>query len=148
MSDGDVAADGIVHVNGLGLPGLPRPGHECVGFGSQGADGAEVDDVAGQLSHQHLLNVRANLRSRVEEINNRLLRTEMNGHKSVFRTDCTHLHLISSASCAQIFAAGHLGGESDAASAVDAAGHDGLDQRAEVLVLHGTLATQVVVGEA
>ena len=42
---------------------------------------------------------------------------------------------------------GGQGAEPDAARAVDAAGHDGLDERPDVLVLDGALAAKVAVGE-
>lgn len=56
-----------------------------------------------------------------------------------------HLHLIAPAGGAEVLAPGHLRREPDAARAVDAARHHRLDQRAQVLVLHGALAKQVVV---
>ena len=49
------------------------------------------------------------------------------------------LHVLAAAGGAQLRHAGDLGGEADAAGAVDAAGHVGLDQRAEVLVLNRPL---------
>jgi hypothetical protein len=54
------------------------------------------------------------------------------------------LHVLAAADGAELFHAGDLGHEADAAGAVDAAGHVGLDQRPEILVLDRAL----VVGEA
>ncbi len=58
------------------------------------------------------------------------------------------LHVVSSSCSSQIFTSGHLRGESDTPGAVDAAGHHGLHQRPEVLVLDGALAGELVVHEA
>ena len=37
------------------------PGHECIWFGGERSDRAEIDDVSAHLRHQHLLNVGADL---------------------------------------------------------------------------------------
>ena len=78
----DVGTDRVVYVNGfrfpasvlldwkkclqsirksLYQPGLPRPGHEGVGFVRKCTHGAEVDDVARELGHEHFVDVSANL---------------------------------------------------------------------------------------
>ena len=97
---------------------LPGPGAEGVGLRGQGTDRAEVDDVAGHLGVEVLLEVRADL-----EIVTTTSRTELGG-------------------------AGNVVGEPDASGAVDAAVHRRLDQRANVLVLNGTLAADLVEAAA
>ena len=49
------------------------------------------------------------------------------------------LHVLAAADGAEILDARHLGAEPDAARALDAAGHDRLDQRPDILVLDGAL---------
>ena len=112
--DADIAADRVHHVDGLGLGQLPRPGVEGVGLRGQRADRAEIDDIARQLRGQRLLDIGADL------------------------------HVLAAPGGAELLDAGHLGDEADAARAVDAARHMGLDQRAEILVRHRAL----VLGEA
>ncbi len=74
----NVRSYSIVHVDGLCLPGLPRPGHEGVRLVGERANGTQVDHVAGQLGHEHLLDVGSDL------------------------------HFVAAARCAQIFATGDL----------------------------------------
>jgi hypothetical protein len=50
--DADVRADGVHHVDRLGLAQLPRARVEGVGLGGQRADRAEIDDVALQFGRQ------------------------------------------------------------------------------------------------
>jgi hypothetical protein len=107
--DADVAADGVEHIDRLGLLQLPRPRHEGIGLRGQRADRAEIDDVGGELRGESFLDVGADFQ------------------------------MLTAADGAQLFHARHLGREAHAARAVDAAGHHGLDQGAEVLVEHGPL---------
>src|SRR5690606_39718336 len=71
---------------------------------------AEVDDVAGELMVHATLDVGADA------------------------------HVLAAAGGAQFLDAGDLRAEADAARAMDAAGHVGGDQRADVLVLDDALA--------
>ncbi len=103
--DADIAANGIEHIDRLGLAQLPRAGDEGVGLRGQRADRAQIDHVARQLGGQRFLDVGADL------------------------------HVLAASGSAEFLDAGDLGGEADAAGAVDAAIHAGLDQRAEILVL-------------
>ena len=111
--DADVAAHGVHHVHGLDLGQLPRPRGEGIRRGRQRPHRAQVDHVARQLGRQRLFHVGADLQ------------------------------VLAAAGGAELRHAGDLGGEADAAGAVDAPGHDGLDQRPQVLVLHGALALAV-----
>ena len=61
MVNDDVTSDGIQNVDGLGSPHFPGASGEGVGLGGQRADGANVDDVAGELAGEHLLDVGADL---------------------------------------------------------------------------------------
>ena len=112
--DPDVAAHRVHHVDGFGLGEFPGPRVEGVGLGGQRADRAQIDDVARQLRGERLLEIGADL------------------------------HMLAAPGGAELLDAGDLGHESDAARAVDAARHVGLDQRAEILVGHRAL----VLGEA
>ena len=105
--DPDVAADRVEHVDRFGLAQLPRPGAVLVGLGVQRADRAEVDDVALQLRVQRALDPGADL------------------------------HVLAAAGGAELLDARDLVEEADAARAVDAAGHVGRDQRAQILVGDG-----------
>ena len=103
--DPDIAADRIQHVDRLGLAQLPRAGIEGVGLGGQGADRADVDHVAGQFRRDRLFDIGADL------------------------------HMLTAPGGAELGRAGDLVGEPDAAGAVDAPCHEGLDQRPEILLL-------------
>ena len=61
VSDENVGSDGIHHVDRVRFASLPRTRHKRVRFGRQGADRAQIDDVAAQFRQKHLLNVRADL---------------------------------------------------------------------------------------
>jgi hypothetical protein len=61
MGDDNIAAHAVQDVNGLCLARLPGPRHERVRLGGERADGTEVDDVAGELGHEHFLDVGADL---------------------------------------------------------------------------------------
>ena len=74
------------------------------GFGGQRADRAKIDDIAREF--------RANALSQIGR----------------------DLHILAAAGRAQIGHAGNFGGKADAARAMDAAGHHGLDQRADIFV--------------
>ncbi len=83
MGDDNIAAHAVQDVHGLCLARLPGPRHEGVRLGSERAHGTEVDDVAGELGHEHLLDVGADL------------------------------HGVAAPGGAQVLHARHLGGESD-----------------------------------
>ena len=111
--DADVGAQRIDHVDRSRSCAAPRARLEGVGLGGQRADRAEVDQVAGELGRERLLDVGRDL------------------------------HALAAAGRAQLLDAGHLGGEADAARALDAAVHRRLDQRPELLVGHGALVLVV-----
>ena len=134
MRDNDVAPQTVHDVNALRLPRLPRPSHEGIRLAGQGSNGAQVDDIAGQLGHDHLLHVGADL------------------------------HIVASASGAKVFHSSHLAREPDTPEgvrndnrqektvlwqpgAVNASGHNGLDKWPDVLVLNGSLPSELIVGE-
>ena len=83
MRDNDVAPQTVHDVDALRLPRLPRPSHEGIRLAGQGSNGAQVDDIAGQLGHDHLLHVGADL------------------------------HIVASASGAKVFHSSHLAREPD-----------------------------------
>ena len=95
---------------------LPRPRREGVGLRGERADRAEIDHVALQLRGHRLLEIGGDL------------------------------HVLAAADGAELRHAGDLGHEADAARAVDAARHDGLDQRADILVLDRALVLLVAAG--
>eukprot|EP00123_Amoebidium_parasiticum_P005546 comp16716_c0_seq1/m.14993 comp16716_c0_seq1/g.14993 ORF comp16716_c0_seq1/g.14993 comp16716_c0_seq1/m.14993 type:complete len:734 (+) comp16716_c0_seq1:240-2441(+) len=116
--DPDVASSSIENIDGLRLAQLPWAGSESIGLGREGTHGAQVDDVARHLRLEHLLDVRADL------------------------------HVVATASGAQVLHAGHLVGKAHTTRALDAAGHLHLDKGTNVLVLNSALACKVHVGEA
>eukprot|EP00967_Tisochrysis_lutea_P000294 scaffold402_cov21-Tisochrysis_lutea.AAC.1 len=57
----DVGAQCITDVHGLSALQLPAPRSECVGLGGQRTHGAQVDNIARQLTLHQLLHVGADL---------------------------------------------------------------------------------------
>src|SRR5262249_36452872 len=107
--DADGRAERVHDVDRLGLVELPRPRGEGIGLGGERTDGAEIDDVALQLG----------------------------GH-GVFEIG-RDLGVLAAPDGAELRHAGDLGHEADAARAVDAPIHDGLDQNPDILVLDRAL---------
>ena len=107
--EADVGADGVGHVDRERLLELPRTRFEGIGLAGQRADRAQVDHVGRQLVLGRLFQIRADL----------------HGLAAVERADLVDTR--------------HFLGEPHAPGAVDAARHRGLDERAHVLVGHGTL---------
>ena len=97
----------------FGLAQLPRPRVERPRPVRQRADRAQVDDVGRQLREDAALEIGGDL------------------------------HVLAAADGAELLDAGDLGHEADAARAVDAAGHERLDQRADVLLLDRALVLDV-----
>ena len=114
--DADRRADRVHHVDRLRLAELPRPRRERIGFRGQRADRADVDEIALQLRAQRLLEVGRDL------------------------------HVLAAAGRAHFRHAADFRREADAARALDAAVHRGLDQRAEILVLDRALVLGVAAG--
>lgn len=112
--DADIAANAVEHVNRLGLLELPRTAVERAGARGERTDGAEVNNVTRHLRVEHLLDVSADL------------------------------ELVATTSGAEILHACNLIGVTDTAGALDATGHDRLDERAQVLVLDSALAGGLV----
>ena len=114
--DADRRADRVHDVDRFGLVELPRPRREGVGLVGERTDRAEIDYVTLQLRGHCLLEISGDL------------------------------HVLAAADGAELGHAGDLGGEADAARAVDAARHDGLDQRADIFVLDRALVLLVAAG--
>src|SRR5581483_7831524 len=106
----EVGSDGVVRGHQGMGDHLPGPRTEAVRLRDERTDRTQVDDVARKLVMHGLLDVRA------------------------------HLHLFAPTDHAELLIAGDLLGETDTARAVDAAGHVGCDQGAEVLVGDRSLA--------
>ena len=111
--DADRRAERVHHVDRLGLVELPRPRRERVRFRGQRPDRAEIDNVALQFR----------------------------GHR--FFEISRDLHVLAAADGAELGYASNFGGEADAACALDAAVHRGLDQSADVLVLDRALVLAI-----
>ena len=107
--DADGGAHGVHHVDGLGLLQLPGPGVEGVGLGGQGADRAQVDDVPRQLRGD--------------------------GAAQIGRD----FNIFAARDEADLRHAGDFADEAHAAGALDAPGHDRIDQRTHGLFLDGPL---------
>ena len=103
--DADRGADRVHHVDRLRLVELPGTRCKGIGFRGQRSDRAEVDHVALQLRGHGMFEIGRDL------------------------------HVLATADRTELGYAGHLGREADAARAVDAPRHDGLDQRADIFVL-------------
>ena len=101
--DPDVRTDGVKGVDRVGLLQLPGPRLEGIGPRCQRADRADVDQIAGELGIDRLL-------------------------------QGGDLGVLAAIDQAHLLDAADLRREADAARALDAAGHDGLDQRAHVLL--------------
>ena len=114
--DADRRAERVHHVDRFGLGELPRAVVEFIGLGGQRADRAEVDDIALQLRGHRMFEIGGDL------------------------------HVLAAADRAEFGDAGDLGGEANAARAMDAAVHRGLDQRADIFVLDGALVLAVARG--
>jgi hypothetical protein len=112
--DADARPDRVHDVDRFDLAQLPGAAAELVGPRGERADRAQVDDVA----------------------------LELGGH-GAFEVG-RDLHVLAAADGAELLGSGDLGGEADAARAMDAAVHRGLDQRPDIFVLDRPL----VLGEA
>ncbi len=111
--DPDRRAHAIHHVDRLGLAELPRPRRERVGLRGQRADRADIDQIALQFGTQRGFEIGRDF------------------------------HILATAGRAHFGGAGNFGGEANAARALDAAVHRGLDQRTQIFVFDGAL----VLGE-
>ena len=107
--DADGGADRVHHVDRLGLDQFPGTGREGVGLGRQRADRAEIDDVRLQLRRHRLFEIGGDL------------------------------HVLAASRRTEFGDAGDFRREANAARALDAAVHRGLDQRADIFVLDRAL---------
>ena len=107
--DADVAALRIHHIDGFGLAQFPGPRVEGIRLGGQRAHRAQIHHIAGQFAGEGLFQIGGDF------------------------------HVLAAAGGAQIGHARDFGGEAHAAGALDAAGHDGLDQRAHIFVFDRAL---------
>src|SRR5690606_38079386 len=107
--DADRRTHSVHDVDALGLSQLPRPRVVRPRSVRERADGTEIVHVGAHLREDAALEVGGDL------------------------------HVLAAADGAELLDARHLGHETDAARAVDAARHRRLDQRAEILLLDGTL---------
>jgi hypothetical protein len=112
--DTDVGTKTIENVDRLGVLQLPRTSSESVGLRRESTNGAEVDNVTRHLGVQVLLEVGANL------------------------------NIVATASGTHLRSSGNIVGETNTSGAVDTSVHRSLDQRANVLVLDGSLAPNLV----
>ena len=111
--DADVRADRIHDVDRFGLGHFPGPRVERPGPVCQRPDRTQIDHVGRQFRHHALLEIRRDF------------------------------HVLAAADRAEFFDAGDFGHEADAARALDAARHHGLDQRPEVLLLDRALVLAI-----
>ena len=111
--DPDVAAQRVHHVDGFCLGQFPGTGGKGVGFRDQRAHRTQVDDVALQVAVQRLAQIAGDL------------------------------GILATAGLAHLGDARHLGGETDAACAADAARHVRFDQRTQVQILGCALGLAV-----
>ena len=109
-----IRADSVVRRDERLRSHFPGARAEAVRLGDERTDGAQVDDVARELVVHGAFEVRA------------------------------HFHLLAAADHPELLYAGDLFRETNAARAMDAAGHVGRDEGTQVLVRHDTLA----LGEA
>ena len=105
-----VRAERIVIADRFAGDQFPSTGTETERLVGQRTDRADIDHVARQLAHQRLADVGADLQA------------------------------LAALHAAKFVGAGHFGHDPDAARAMDAAGHLGFNQRAEILVSHHALA--------
>ena len=111
--DADGRAERVHDVEGFGVLQLPRARDERPRPVRQRADRAQVVHVRRQLRQDAAIEVGGDL------------------------------HVLAAADGAQLLDARHFRHEADAARAVDAAVHEGLDQRADVLLFDGALVLDV-----
>lgn len=125
------------------LPGLPRPRGESVRLGRERPHGADVDDVARELRHEHFLHVGSNLQvvasaGRAQVFHPCDLAGEAEQKKKQKKRK--EKRVVTQRRYLGKFAGDGIGrgegGLPDAACALDAARHDGLDERPDVFVLH------------
>ena len=115
----DVGTQGIHGINRIGLAKLPRSCLEFIRSRRQRANGAKIDDIALQFRGHCLVEIGGDF------------------------------HILATARGAQFLNPAHFGSEADAAGALDAAGHLGLHQRADVFIFDGALVFhEAVVGFA
>ena len=107
--EADVGAHGIHHVDGGSVLQFPRPRHEGVGLGCQRTDGAEINNIARELTGDSALKIAGDL------------------------------HILAATNRADFFNPRHFFGKADTARALDAARHHRLDERAHILLGHGAL---------
>ena len=114
--DADGAAERIHDVDRERLAELPGPRHEGVRLRGERADGTEIDDVPRQIGKHAPLEIGGDL------------------------------HVLATADGAELLHARDLGHETHTARAVDAAIHEGADQRPEIFVLDRALVVLEAAG--
>src|SRR5215831_3220031 len=107
--DPDGAAYGVHRVDRRGLLEFPRASDEGIGLRCQRSDRTKIDDVGGQLRVERQLDISRDL------------------------------HILATTGGPKLLNAGDLGHETNAARAMNAAGHMGFDQWTEILVANGPL---------
>ena len=105
----DVRANRVHHVDARRFFQLPRPRLESIRFRCQRANGAQIDDVARQFAGHCAFQIAGDL------------------------------HILTAPNSADFLNASHFLGKADAAGALDAAGHCGLDQRPHIFLGYGAL---------
>ena len=112
----DGAAERVHHVDRQRLGQLPGARREGVRLRGERADRAEIDDIAGEVRVHAAFEIGGDL------------------------------HVLAAADGAKLLDAPHFGHEADAARAVDAAVHVGVDQGAEIFLLHRALIVLEAAG--
>lgn len=121
-------------VGRFSLPGLPGPRSERVRLGCERPHGADVNDVARELRHEHFLHIGANLQVIASTGGAQVLHPgDLAGKAEQRKPSCDPASLLWRTRVGS-------GVLPNAARALDTACHDGLDERPDVFVLHCPLA--------
>ena len=103
--DADIRSKRIHDINGICFAQLPRTGRERIGFGHQSANRAKINDISLQIAVERLTEIAGNFR------------------------------IFTAPSLTHLGQSGHFRCEAHTAGAGNAAGHMGLDQRAQIQIL-------------
>lgn len=107
------------------LPGLPGPGSKSVRLGRERPHWADIDDVARELRHEHFLHVGADLQVVASTGGAQVLHPgDLAGKAEQTNASCDPASLPWRS---RVGRGGGRGCLPDAACALDAASHDGLD---------------------
>ena len=107
--DANIGTERVHDIDRLCLLQLPRPRHEGIGFRRQRSDRAEINHIAREFRGERLLEIGSDL------------------------------HRFSAPERSEIVDACHFRREPNTAGTMDAAGHDGLDERPHELLVDAAL---------